>query len=133
MSDPDKLKMLKKSRGGHRAYLTKLVKTSEELMDEGVKKEDDEEFFAIEADIITNKDIFKEKIKVLEGLDEAIGMVTDPDSLEYEIVEAEEYNRLVRKSIVVCERWLERRKRCYTCGSKEHIIKDCNKEQNSIH
>ena len=64
-TNAEKLKMLKNSRGGHRAYVTKLMKDSDALMAKGEAKLDDGEFLPIEADIETNKQIFEEKMVTL--------------------------------------------------------------------
>ena len=90
--------------------MTKLRKESEKLMEEGAQNIDDEQFFAIEADIVTNKEIFEEKLEVLKRMDDEIHKlaVSEDSTLEDDIIEAEENNRILRKMIVLIDKWLKR-------------------------
>ena len=107
MSDPDKLTMLIHSRGGHRAYTTRVMKETEDYMKTGEANAGDQDaLLEAEEDIITNKEILVEKMTVLKGLDEEIlSLKTDPDT---EAGEAGDYNRKIKKTLVKIDRWMKK-------------------------
>ena len=78
----EKLKMLIQSRGGHRAYTTRVMKETEEFMKKGEENRDDKNVMEeVEEDVLTNKEILVEKMSVLHGLDEEILSLTkDPNT-----------------------------------------------------
>ena len=100
MADEEKVKQLKaakRSRGGHRAYATKLVKESEALL---VDKSD-----AVAAtkktELMTNAALLEQKLSELRIWDEKITEFIDDDAeFEDEFVEAGNFNRTIMKVLV---------------------------------
>ena len=90
MSDADKLKMLKQSRGGHRTYTTKVMTLTETLMANGEADADNKtRLLDIEADVLANKEILEEKVTLLKKMDEEVqASMTDEKEVVDEIGDA---------------------------------------------
>ena len=106
MEQEKKLKHLRKVRGGHRGYATKLIKTSEDWL-QAVSTTGDKSP-VIATDLRTNRELLKEKLVELKGFDQQILELID-DETEYgaELIEAGESNRRISRVIVATEEYLE--------------------------
>ena len=101
----EKLKTLRRIRGGHRAYATKLVKESTGLLQNAAVSGDDK--IRMENELFTNLKTLEDKRSELKELDgQVASLVEGEKELEDEIVATGDYNRSVLKSIVELERYL---------------------------
>ena len=63
----------------------------------------------IEADVLTNKEILEENMALLKGMDqEILALITEEKEQEKEIVDAGGYNRIIKKALVVVDRWMKK-------------------------
>ena len=102
-----KLKHLRKVRGGHRGFATKLIQSSEDLL-KAVASTGDDKNAVITTDLRTNRELLKGKLVELKGFDQSILELID-DETEYgtELIEAGESNRRISRVIVATEEYLE--------------------------
>ena len=102
----EKKMMMKQSRGGHRAHVTRIMKETEELLKRGEAEKKEEILLDIDAELISNKESLKEKLGVLKRLDEEIlELTTEQKEQEDEIADAGTYNKSINKTLVVIDRW----------------------------
>ena len=99
-----KLKALRKVRGGHRAYATKLLKNTETILKEFGAPTDSTNVSILTTDLKTNIVLLKEKLVELKSMDAELLELIDPeDEYEKELVDAGEHNRRISRMIVASE------------------------------
>ena len=100
----DKLKSLKRSRGGHKSYATKIAKETAGLLVNVDGNPDSED------DIRTNYLIISEKIAIIKGMDTEIqNFLTDDKTYDDEFLACNDYHRSLLKILVSIEQWEKRK------------------------
>ena len=95
---PKELKNLRRSRGGHRAFATKVVKESETIFTDS---KGEVVTGTNRTEIINNAAILEEKLNEIRKLDQRIlDLIEDDDEYEKEMVSAGEYNRSLSRVLV---------------------------------
>ena len=102
----EKLKQLRRSRGGHKAFTTRIIKECEGLIANKIADGDDLE--NLKGEVETNLQVLREKMSTIKGLDEQILDVTSEEETDSEIEDAAEYQRGILRTTVAIERWQKR-------------------------
>ena len=98
-TDEEKLKHLRKTRGGHKAFATKISKESQGLIANSNVEGDELE--QLKDELETNLQILKERIAKIQDFDEQIlALVQDTDT-DAEILEAGDYHRILKVTVAL--------------------------------
>ena len=104
MATPEEqLKKLKKKRGGHKAFITKIIKESEGLLANADLEGDELE--KLKNELETNLQVLKEKSSIIKEIDDQILELVEENDTDVEIAEAGDYNRGIVKATVAITRW----------------------------
>ena len=123
--DEKKLKALRKVRGGHRGYATKLLKTTETILKEFGEPTESTDVSMLTTDLKTNIVLLKEKLVELKTLDAEILELIEPEAeFEKELVDAGEHNRRISRMIVASEEQI-------SSSQEKKVDKKINKPETS--
>ena len=94
-----------RSRGGHRAYATKIANETKKLLQEATSA-DDSQIKVIESDLEVNEALLADKLEELKVIDkEYADTITDDAAYNDEIVKAGDFNRTIYSAIVSIKRY----------------------------
>ena len=100
MSTEENLKKKRRTRGGHRAFATKLVKESEGLLQQ-LETATGAEKVEIADELLTNQDVLKARLEDLKLIDNEIAdLIVDDTEAEKDMVDAGDNNRAISKILV---------------------------------
>ena len=103
----DGRRKLIRSRGGHKAFSTKIINETEELLRMSMVSGD--ESVQIENELLTNQQTLEDKMEEIGRLDDQILDLTLNDELyQKEMLETADYKRRVVKTTIAITNWLRR-------------------------
>ena len=101
-------KSLVRSRGGHRAYVSKIVNETAKLLDDVKAADTDDRRKKIEEELAVNEALLTDKLEELKAIDKDYENTIDDDAAyNDEVVKTGDYNRKVYSAIVSIRRYFD--------------------------